>query len=262
MPGNEQSLTLKQIYEEIIKNRKEIKYMIEASETKLLLKIEDLKNTVNKLEKENSELKSEVENLKRENKKNSLMIFGLNTENKEVNTEYICRELKSLIDVELNDIHINDIYPLGKGKNRPVKIELVSNITKRNILKNCSKLKGTNISITNDLTPQQRQQQKTLRKHLILARQDNKNCYIKNNKLYVENIIYNVEDLLASEFQEEVKVNSAPASPSVSIRDINEDELFEEGEKSSKHTPTSSKHPGTRKLSTRINEKPKTRSGK
>lgn len=262
MSGNDKSLTLKQIHEDILRNRKEIKYQIEASETRLLLKIEDLKSAVHKLEKENSELKTEVEKLKRENKKNNLMIFGLKTENKEVNTEYICRQLKSLIDVKLNESHINDIYPLGKGKNRPVKVEFTSNTIKRNVLKNCFKLKGTNISITNDLTPQQRQEQKTLRKHLVLARQDKKNCYIKNNQLYVENIIYSVEDLLETEYHEEVKINSAPATPSQSIRDINEDEVFVEAEKSPKNTPTTPKPSVTRKLSTRINERSKTRFGK
>lgn len=166
--------------------------------------------------------------MKRENKRNNLMIFGLNTESKKVNKEYICRQLKSLINVELNDSHINDIYPLRIGKNRPVKVELVSIIIKRNVLKNCSKLKGTNISITNYITSQQRQEQKMLGKHLIIARQEKKNCYIKNN-FSLDNTIDSAEDLLATEYQEEVKINSAPSQ---SIRDLNKDEIFQEAEKS------------------------------
>lgn len=75
MPGKDQSLTLKQIHDEIIKNRKEIKYLIEASKTRILLKIEDLKIAVHKLEKKNSELKTTVEKLKREIMRNNLMIF-------------------------------------------------------------------------------------------------------------------------------------------------------------------------------------------
>lgn len=46
------------------------------------------------------------------------MFLGLNTDNKAVNTEY-------MVDVELNDSDINNIYPFGKGKNKLVKVELV-----------------------------------------------------------------------------------------------------------------------------------------
>ncbi|KAG5871748.1 hypothetical protein JTB14_004596 [Gonioctena quinquepunctata] len=68
-------------------------------------------------------------------------------------------KIKSLLEVDISTNQIKDIHCLGSQKNCPVKIELISNLTKRNLLANCQKLKGTKISIANDLTVQQREEQ-------------------------------------------------------------------------------------------------------
>lgn len=261
MPGNEQHIEIKQIYEEILKSRNEIKRTIEASEVRLLLKIEQLTNSLRDLERENSELRSEVEILKREGKKNNILVFGLNTENKDINANYICKELKSLIGIELKESQLNDTYPLGTSNNRPVKIEFTSYLTKKTVLKNCSKLKGTSISIVNDLTPQQRHERKILRKHMTLAKQDNKTCYIKNNKLYVEEIVYTVEDLLQCEIPQKPKINSAPSTPSVSNEEIPRREIPDENTLA-EDTRSTPKPPISRKHLARAQERSKTRSGR
>lgn len=85
------------------------------------------------------------------------------------------------------------------------------------ILKNCNKFKGKNIRIVHKQTPKPRYESSILRKHLNLAKHDQQNnCYIKRNKLYVNENIYSVENLLGVEELANnlnKKPNSAPSTP-------------------------------------------------
>ncbi|KAG5873118.1 hypothetical protein JTB14_031622 [Gonioctena quinquepunctata] len=61
-----------------------------------------------------------------------------------------------------------------------------------------------------------REDNKLLRKYLLKAREEEGNtCYIKSNKLHVNEDVYQVSDLLALDMQSEValKPNSAPSTP-------------------------------------------------
>ncbi|KAG5872023.1 hypothetical protein JTB14_020056 [Gonioctena quinquepunctata] len=104
--------------------------------------------------------------------------FDFKKDKKILTPENICKDLKELIDVDLNVSHINDVYPLGKTESCPIKIEFISHYTKETVLQNCNKLRGKQVSIAQDLTQQQREKQKILRKHLPLAKQETSNeCY-------------------------------------------------------------------------------------
>ncbi|KAG5861958.1 hypothetical protein JTB14_038052 [Gonioctena quinquepunctata] len=94
-------------------------------------------------------------------------------------------KIKSLLEVDISTNQIKDIHCSGSQKNCPVKIELISNLTKRNLLANCQKLKGTKIPIANDVTVQQREEQAILRRHLHLNRQEDRTTFIKRNKLVI-----------------------------------------------------------------------------
>lgn len=141
---------------------------------------------------------------------------------------------------------INNLYPLGKAKDCPVKIEFVSYLKKAAIFNNIQKLKGSNISIANDLTPKQREENKILRKHLYLAKQNESNvCYIKKNKLHVNNLIYapnELQNFEENEFTYQIKPNSAPETPTIQTLGIRE-EVKKQGKTLDKcvpNTPTTS----------------------
>lgn len=213
MSNTESEITTRQLYEEIVRNRSELKNSIEASEARLLMKIESLNNKIRTLEKEKLELSNKVELLERESKKKNLVIFGLNRNPREVSAASICREIKQLLNVQLIESDISNIFTLGNVENSPIKLELVSYLKKREILQNCHKLKGTKTYIVHDLTEKQRSDNKILRTHLHQAREHTKDSYIKGNRLYVNSIEYKVEDLLYEEDSKQ-KNNSAPPTPS------------------------------------------------
>lgn len=208
------------ILEEIIKVKNEIRHIIEATETKLLLKIEDLKNTVKTLKDENTAIKGEIEQIQQNQRKNNVIIFGLITENPII-PENICEKLNQILELNLKVTDLNDIYKLGKKEGDPIKVEFLSSLNKKRVLQNGYKLKGTNIFITQDRTPLQRERNKILRKHLVAAKEDypHKDSYIKNEKLYVNGEVYTVEDLLALESIEgKRRNNSAPPTPEPFMR--------------------------------------------
>lgn len=217
----EGNITINELYDEIINNRKTIKLCIEASETKILLKLEDLKHRVDNLEKENLDLQNRIEELEKANRKNNLVIFGLNNiiHSEKITTETIISNLNELLGLNLLETDLNNIYTLGKSKQSPIKLELVSYLKKLEILRRCPKLKGTNISIVHDLTYQQRQDNKTLRKHLALAKQEKENkCFIKYNKLHLNGEVFTVEQLIHIENQDtpsQDRPSSAPATPNL-----------------------------------------------
>ncbi|KAG5874173.1 hypothetical protein JTB14_011793 [Gonioctena quinquepunctata] len=183
----------KRIIEEIQQNRVELKNAIEASEARIQLRIEESNERIRQLETENSILKLEIEKLERQQKKGNI-----------------------------------DIYSLGSSKNSPVKVEFASNITKKQVFANCKKLKGTGISISQDLTTRQREELAVLKRHLQSHKQNkNENAYIKGNKLVVNKIEYTVQQLLDFEGGEDegTKSRSVPSTPTQPLlRELDEEE--------------------------------------
>lgn len=214
MVDNE-GVTLKHLYEEIVLSKTELKNRIEASETRILLEIESLKSKVRSLEQENKVLRVKVESLDRNNRRNNLLIFGLEKPPQEISLEFLCNTIQKLINVNIIESDINNYYGLGRTSKSPLKVELVSQLKKQVILRNCNKLKGTKIFIVNDLTEKQREEFKALNTYKSIYKETTDKCFIKRNKLYIGNIGYTIEDLDALENSKGIKANSAPQTPTV-----------------------------------------------
>lgn len=197
----------------ILDSKSELRNVIEAFETRLLLSQQELKNKVLELEQENECLKSRVEILERNSKKNNIIIHGLQTSTLS-STDSFCQEVSKLLNIKLNPSDINDAFVLGNQG--PIKVEFISQQTRKLVFKNVKNLKGKNIYISSDLTQKQLAIQKTLRQYLVRLRQNStKNCYIKGERLYIGNKPYTVEQLDSEEILEEKKPSSAPSTPQV-----------------------------------------------
>lgn len=265
----EKDITVQQIYDEILKNRNDIKNCIEASETRLLLRIEELRSHITNLEKENQLLKKEVELLKVAQNRNNIVVFGLNKKQEDIIPQNICTTLNNLLEVELKVSDIDDGFPLGKTDNCPIKIQFLTHQVKKNILQNCRKLKGKNISISHDLTKKQQLDNKILRKHLFLAKQEYKSCFIRGNRLFVDGTSYGVEDLTTEDclaVAEVDKPKSAPATPTLTLPPPTNSPITEKvtiGKEKEQSTPKSSNNPRktVQNIPSVIN-KPRTRSVK
>ncbi|KAG5899694.1 hypothetical protein JTB14_030091 [Gonioctena quinquepunctata] len=216
---------------EIQKGNEELKLALQATEVKLTLKIEEINHRLIQVERENEELKSRVEKLER--KKNSIIIFGFEREERYITVESILILMKNLLHIELVESDFNNIYPLGNTYKSPVKVEFTSYLKKIEVLRSTENLKGTSISIAHDLTEQQRIEFKILRKHFHAAKQDKNNtCYIRNNRLHVNNRIFTPSDLEnleeGLEHIHQNKPQSDPGTPAIENITNNTEESIEE----------------------------------
>ncbi|KAJ8960093.1 hypothetical protein NQ317_014279, partial [Molorchus minor] len=124
--------------------------------------------------------KGRLYRIEQQNKKNNIVIFGIKKSRSDITPQYICQKLNELLDIELNELDISNLYSLGNVENSPIKVEFASYIKTIYTLKHCNKLKGKNITIAHDLTLNQRQENQILRKHLNLAKKNTNNiCHIR-----------------------------------------------------------------------------------
>lgn len=196
-------------------------------------RIRELEDKVSELERENSTLQKRVQSLEESSKKNSIIIFGLAEETEDTSSlkEEILSLFNNTLSIEVSIQDIDNLYRTGKRRDiaRPVIVRFVRFSDKQKVLRSAHKLKGTSLSIKNDLTLQQQQEQKILYKFFKLAKDKGHLAKIIRNKLIVNEEVFSAHDLLEadeisfSDFfinkKQLVRNNSAPVTPSRSNED-------------------------------------------
>lgn len=216
--------SIHRILKELENTKRELKSIIEASEFRIL---NELTTKIKQLEVENACLKKTIENLEIKNRKNNIVLFGF-PKDAIKDLPKICQDLSKILKIKLTESDISDVYCLGSKENCPIKLELVTQLKKKQILANTKNLKGTKIFLTQDLTKQQQVELKILKEHLKIVREEEpeKNSYIRGNKLFIDYKGYSCKELEeeANVTKTERRVNSAPPTPS--IRKNLEDDVF------------------------------------
>ena len=211
-------ISSKTLLEEIRKSNQSIKNLIEASETRLLLKLEEHSLRLTGIEEDLSTLQDNIEHLDQNQRKNNIFIFGLDIEEAENHIEVVLDRLNQLLNLKLAVSNINNLYCVKNIQNKPIKIEFLSYLQKLDLLKQCYKLKGTKISIVHDLTYKERQDNVILKRHYKLAKDAGENnCKLRRGELIVDGKRYTAADLRNSEEAENIntgkKAASAPNTP-------------------------------------------------
>lgn len=226
MLGTDTSLNI--LLKEIRDTREELRNLISASEAKILLKVEGLNEKVRKLEQENAELKNTVERLDKLSRKRNIVVYGIGGKAGEVSVEDICTKLNTLLGTSIVGEQIEDVYPLGRADDSPLKVEFLHHSTKTKVLKNCGRLKGTRVIVAHDLTRNQRENIRILRGHLHREKSAGKRCYIKGEKLVVNGKSLSVNDVLRLEVEgNRRKTISAPSTPTGLTRQSGVEDLLE-----------------------------------
>lgn len=190
MPEHE-NMTVEQLFHAL-------KAEIQSSENRILQKLEKQNSKVVKLQRENRQLKLKIEQLERRSKKNNLIIFGLQVA-ENIPKEELCEKtlatLNKNLDLDLKQEQLADIYSFGSPGKKQVIIELASCFTKRAVLKNVNKLKGTGIVVTHDKTKQEQIRNKILLQHIKKAREEGKKAVIKKGRLVIDGEELDIDDL-------------------------------------------------------------------
>lgn len=162
--------------------------------------VKEVKQKVLILEAENNTLKERLQTIERTLRKNNVVFYGIEEIENET-FEHLAYQIKNLLKEKLAVdppiIEFTNIFRLGKASNkkRPILVKLLSYETKINILKNKTKLKGTGIFISEDLSKENREERNILVKNLKEARGKNKQASIRGNRIIIEGEAYTSEEL-------------------------------------------------------------------
>ncbi|KAG5899418.1 hypothetical protein JTB14_033611 [Gonioctena quinquepunctata] len=120
----------------------------------------------------------------------------------------------------MNDAAVRQILDeIQKSKDTiiAIKVEFISHLKKKQILKNAAKLKGTKITISNDSTIKQWEYFRTLRDHQAYEKRNGKDCYIKGSKLITDGNAYSVDELERNGIEKTKKFKGKTATPTQNL---------------------------------------------
>jgi len=154
------------------------------------LTISELKESISEVKKSHEEVKRTVAELDREKRRKNIILFGIKEEfNKYWDLEnFVLTLFKDKLQVGVNVTELDFIKRLGKpngNQARPILVGFVQFRTKLLLLQSSGKLKGTNISISEDYPKGVAEIRKLLRPKLIEARREGKYAIIKYDKLII-----------------------------------------------------------------------------
>lgn len=214
---NEQEISPKDIYAAILRVERSLTDHSDQLFTGLKQEILGFGSKLTELQEVNSQCQQRLDLFEKLRRKNNLVIFGL-CSGEHLDQIGLLQKVRDLfqtkLDVAILDSEVNNIYFIGRSR-QVVKLELVTYLKKVEILRSARKLKGTKISIVEDLNKEEQSRQKVLRDHLRQARDKKYRAYIRGGFLYVDGERYTAKQLEAQPLQNFVaKPHSAPATPS------------------------------------------------
>jgi hypothetical protein len=163
---------------------------LDAKYENVKLELAKANDKITSLEARNVELTNKIDDLENKHKKNNIITFGLlETEGGNGAIDDFLMFANSKLDVTLDKSCISHAYRIGKnyGK-RPLLVSFLYYESKANIMKNVAKLKGSRISIADDLSPNSR----AIRKNLLIkakeARSEGLDVKVRNNCIIIDTV--------------------------------------------------------------------------
>lgn len=152
-------IIIKQTIDEIFNDDNFIKILVEKIEHKFEIKetqqkVQDLELRINVLERENEKLQGSVDNFEQHLKRNTFRIYGIKENTGENTFKKIVHTIKTNLKVEVDETNLVNCFRNGKvmeGKERPILFTVDSHNLKLELLKNRKNLKGSGMSLSEDM---------------------------------------------------------------------------------------------------------------
>lgn len=191
------------VREEIRKGLEDIRQQMEQTRIELKQlrtgvyeKIETNSENIGKLQQENNRLQFRIDNLEANQRKKNLIFFGIQEERWEGRLDtydivfQICGEFFNMF---LNENHIEEVFRVGRGRNRPIIVKFASMHTKECIMSRLKNLKGTKIRVDQDFSFEVRNKRKLLTPFMKEARLKGNFATLVNDKLKINGNVYDLE---------------------------------------------------------------------
>lgn len=200
-----------EIYSAITQLREDLDFKTNALTTQNDQRKHEIENINKKLEKlqtESEMLQKEIRKLTteaskvpniQENNNRKIVLYGLADYYNEPENALHSRLIDLFRDIVNIDVsgYIEDLYRLGRPggpKNRPLVIEFISKRMAKYIIKNNTHFQGTGLFISEFLDANTRKYRAQMREELFKARKNGSHAIIRNNHLYIDGKLYNIEN--------------------------------------------------------------------
>ncbi|XP_039290960.1 uncharacterized protein LOC120352785 [Nilaparvata lugens] len=134
------------------------------------------------------EQKEKISRLEKKVRERNIVIHGLKNDNTSDLKSLVIELIRGKLDVRIENWEVDFVRRIGKNEDntaRPIVLALTTLSKKTEVLKNSKKLKGSNISVSEDYPEDVQQIRKSLRNDLVTARKEGKYAVIKYDKLVV-----------------------------------------------------------------------------
>ncbi|XP_051171924.1 uncharacterized protein LOC127288489 [Leptopilina boulardi] len=180
---------------------------LKSDNKRLFSNLEDCKDDYKKLRIENQQLQKRlvqaeqsIQYLQKKDREKNLIMFGVEeSENEDLLVKVLSVFSSTEINIEKEDIHSIKRLGFNRGT-RPLMIQFNALQPKILIFINVVKLRNLNLSVTNDLSKEQRMERKETRVKLFDCKQKlyklGINAQVKNTKLICENQVYSIQSAL------------------------------------------------------------------
>lgn len=179
----------------------------------LYSKITMCTDQVTHLQKVVSDLELKLDDLENRSRRGNLIVYGIPEKHDEddVSLEQTVNDTIIKETLQLEPVTIERIHRLGKpdaNKTRPVILKLLDTRDKTKILKNCHKLKGTKLAISEDFSARVR----SIRKKLWDSAKHNKESGDKvrlvHDKISINQVLYRWDDTVGDKVEIKTERNA------------------------------------------------------
>lgn len=194
------------------KQNAELNQLINASFAEVDKKLKRANERIKRLEKDRLFQERRL-------RRNNVVLFGIEAGEGDL-AEFVLSKIDSLLGIKFKKSEVNNIYKIGRNPRSPIVVEFVSFYSKLSIFsekERLKNLKGTGITLANDLCKQDRIDRKVLVKHLIEARQKNIPARIRGYRLEIQGQLYTASQLEQNGEESEVEYETVEDSESESI---------------------------------------------
>lgn len=183
----------------------ELTLQISQANANLTQELLAAKQTALQLKEENELLAKKVALLEKKIRRNNIAVFGLKRDENNLLDSWI-GQLSSLLKIDIALSDLSQVFQPKNSPQAPVVFELLSGFKKREIFDrirdNLDSLKAAKVFVTNDLSREEQEVLKALKKKRALARAEGREARIVGRSIVIDGVKTSYEDIIGAKRSE------------------------------------------------------------